>query len=66
MNFSDALQAIKDGRHVTRTGWGGMKIPVYLVQRRDFQDIEVRNSSGGTPYVAVPADLLAEDWEILE
>lgn len=65
MDFSEALLAIKAGKHVTRTGWRN-PVPVYKVTRRTYDDIEVRNSSGGSAYVAVPGDLLAEDWKILE
>ena len=36
MNFSDALQLIKEGNLLTRTGWNGKNMFVFLVQGSKF------------------------------
>lgn len=37
MNFSEALEALKAGKLVARSGWNGKKMFLYLVQGSTFQ-----------------------------
>lgn len=37
MNFSDALYAIKDGKKVSREGWNGKGMFVFLVPGSEFK-----------------------------
>jgi hypothetical protein len=37
MNFSDALNAIKEGKRVSRSGWNGKNMFVFLVAGSTFQ-----------------------------
>ncbi len=37
MNFSDALESIKKGNLLTRIGWNGKNMYVFLVKGSDFQ-----------------------------
>lgn len=77
MNFGDALQALKAGSRVSRTGWNGkglwlelqvpdagskMTLPyVYLNYPDDAQ-----NTPGArVPWLASQTDMLAEDWGIV-
>lgn len=77
MNFGDALQALKAGGRVARTGWNGkglwlelqvpdagskMTLPyVYLNYPDDAQ-----NTPGArVPWLASQTDMLAEDWGIV-
>lgn len=36
MNFGEALQALKEGSHVARTGWNGKGMHVYLEGAHDI------------------------------
>lgn len=74
MTFSDALDNIKDGNKVARTGWNGkglwleiqlpdehskMTLPyIFMSYPQDAQ-----NTPGArVPWLASQTDLLAEDW----
>lgn len=37
MNFSQALELIKKGKKLTRTGWNGANMFVYLVHGSEFE-----------------------------
>jgi len=37
MNFSEALELIKQGKKLTRTGWNGKNMFVYLVHGSEFE-----------------------------
>lgn len=36
MNFGDALAALKDGKKVSRSGWNGKSMFLFLVQGSEF------------------------------
>lgn len=74
MNFSEALELLKDGKILYRNGWNGFGLRVTA----QFPDA---NSKMGSPYLYIDAkslggskvpwqpsqtDLFAEDWEIIE
>lgn len=77
MTFSDALDNLKDGNKIARTGWNGkglwlelqtpdehskMTLPyVFMSYPQDAQ-----NTPGArVPWLASQTDLLAEDWVLV-
>lgn len=78
LSFSTALNAIKDGRKLARTGWNGkglwleiqrpdahskMTLPYIFMSYPD----DANNTPGArVPWLASQTDLLAEDWLIVE
>lgn len=83
MNFGEALQALKDGKKVTRSVWGGhwelinggiMEWPTpgnpgYKGSCGFMNGIIIailKDGGGVAPAQPYQADLLAEDWKILE
>jgi hypothetical protein len=72
MNFGQALEALKSGKKISRSGWNGAEMYAELVPAKDFQFSEllpffvlknVKNSFN--TWVPSISDLLAEDWEIV-
>jgi hypothetical protein len=56
MNFGSALEALKSGMKVSRSGWNGKKMWLSLVT----------NWVGNVqPDAEQFSDMLAEDWELL-
>lgn len=84
MNFSDALVALKDGKKIRRSIWGGYWYLANDVQAEHkptasgyegpnvgfgMENLIVavlRNNGGIAPAQPYQADLLAEDWQIVE
>lgn len=77
MNFGQALEVLKAGGKVARTGWNGKGMWV-LLQRPDAHSkmtlpylylnypVDAANTPGArVPWLASQTDLLAEDWETL-
>ncbi len=66
MNFIEALEAINDGKVVTRRKWQG-KAKVYLVKNKlnNISHVEVRTTGNCIMYAASSEDLLGTDWEII-
>ena len=74
MDFSAALQEIKNGKLLTRSGWNGPGQWVELVTEyyitRPYGTtmlpfIAIKTAQGGfVPWVVSQTDLLATDWEI--
>ena len=81
MNFSDALNLIKDGVRVGRAGWNGKGMWIALVSGNEY-NIIVWENEGATenlpfimmktaddkfvPWLASQTDILAEDWTKVE
>ena len=72
-NFGRALEELKNGNKVLRSGWNGKGMYIQLNKAREFEFSElcpfftiknVRNSFD--TWVPSISDLLAEDWEILD
>ncbi len=72
MNFSQALDALKEGKNLTRSGWNGKGLFVTM----QVPDV---NSKMGRPYLymnpdndkLVPwlpsqTDIFGEDWSVVE
>lgn len=78
MDFSSALNEIKNGKKVQRSGWNGKGLWIEL-QNPDIHSkmtlpylfLNYPNDSKTTPNARVPwfasqTDLLADDWMVLE
>lgn len=74
MNFGSALEALKSGGKVARTGWNGKGLWLEL-QRPDAHSkmtlpyiyinypTDAQNTPGArVPWLASQTDMLAEDW----
>lgn len=76
MNFGQALEALKQGEKVARTGWNGNGMWLRLVNptETDFDYnyenlsyIEMKTADNKlVPWLASQTDMLAEDWKIAE
>lgn len=71
MNFGTALDALKDGRTVSRAGWNGLGQFLKLQEpdenskmKRPYIYIMPVDESP-VPWVASQTDMLADDWKIL-
>jgi hypothetical protein len=69
LNFGQAIEALKDGKKVSRIGWNGKGMFVRLVENTEFlnRHFELFNTIGTfDTWVASVSDTLAEDWQIIE
>jgi hypothetical protein len=70
MDFSDALDALKDGKALSRAGWNGVGQMLYLQMptpesKMTLPYIYIVTVQGDrVPWLASQTDLLAEDWEV--
>lgn len=69
--FAYALEALKCGNKISRTGWNGKGMSLEI-QRPDPMSKMTREyifmntvDGGRVPWVASQTDLLASDWEII-
>lgn len=67
MTFGDALERMKAGQHVTRSGWPWPE-DVHAAYTGDMQPYLVVQAEGrmAVPYAPNDKDLFADDWEIIE
>lgn len=79
MNFGKALEALKEGRRVTRFGWNGKDMWLVLIHPGNAMHtspaggfrmqpcIGLKTAEGTMQpgWLASQSDLLAEDWETL-
>ncbi len=78
MDFGHALDALKCGRKVARTGWNGKGLWLEL-QRPDahskmtlpyifmsYPDDAANTPGARVPWLASQTDMLAEDWKVVE
>jgi len=75
LNFSKALEALKNGHKIARFGWNGKGMWLYLIEASDYElkkDIPFDSlawigmktaDNKFVPWLASQSDLLAEDWE---
>ena len=80
MNFGQAIEALKSGKKVARTGWNGKGMYLFLVKGEDLSDIfdpdscDCVDSIGMKTaqdtlvigWLASQTDMLAEDWNIVD
>lgn len=52
MNFGQAIEALKEGKRVARTGWNGKGMYLYLVQGYSVEKDNLRNEAS----IHLPAD----------
>jgi hypothetical protein len=64
MRFSHALDLLKDGHRLARTGWNGKDM--YVTFAKEFEGIEpfltLTQPNRRNTWVPSSADLFAEDW----
>lgn len=75
-SFIEALHAINGGRRVSRVGWNGKGMYIFLIQNWTYTDGKQDNypnlpfiamktaDNQVVPWLASQTDLLAEDWTI--
>lgn len=78
MNFGQAIEALKNGKRVSRAGWNGKGMWLRLVGAHDGDVsrsptypcrsyIEMKDATDWlVPWLASQTDILAEDWGIVE
>lgn len=84
MNFSKALESLKEGKKVARKGWNGKKQYIELATNISYKNVDgkiinteheaignkaiafVGTSGVQIGWLASQADMLAEDWEVVE
>ena len=68
LSFGHAIVAMKEGRRVARSGWTGQWLAIE--DHESKVQIRTYTTEGPVPYIrgwiASPADILADDWRILE
>jgi hypothetical protein len=69
--FGTALEALKAGKKIKRAHWGGYWVHIPAATTNGlFQDgiiVAVLKDDGGcAPAQPYQADMLAEDWEVIE
>ena len=72
MNFEKALTLLKNGKYITRKGWNGKGMYLFLYTDGGFiDDYEIQNfillktvNDTVIPWIASQSDILAEDWEV--
>jgi len=71
MNFSDALNEIKAGKKLARSGWNGKNMWVELqlpsaLSTLTLAYISMQTATGDLmPWLASQTDILADDWEVV-
>jgi hypothetical protein len=83
MNFGQAIEALKEGKHVQRKGWNGKGMHIFLEdsfeylipagafvgQKRKYDPVICMYTAQQTTqpgWLANQADILADDWQIVE
>lgn len=72
MNFGEALEALKNGKRVTREGWNGKGMWLELQVPDEFSKMRrpyifMRPVDGElVPWVASQSDLLVADWRLFD
>ena len=79
MTFGSAIEAMKLGNKVARKGWNGKGMYVYLIKGKELKSttnetvigdpfITMKTATGSHKpgWLASQADMLSEDWEIIE
>lgn len=68
MSFSEALDCLKNNQKITRTGWNGKGMYIYLNKENSVITdpfISMKTAQNTiVPWVASQTDLLSNDWII--
>lgn len=78
MTFGDALSALKEGKRVSRDGWNGKGMWLFLVEgyqvgydpnllgRKLLPWVGMKTADGAfVPWLASQTDVLSEDWGVI-
>lgn len=80
MNFGQAIEALKEGKKVTREGWNGKGIfielqipdenskmthPYIFIDTTGLDTQNTKASKNRAPWLASQTDMLSEDWQIV-
>jgi hypothetical protein len=66
-DFSQALQELRRGKHVTRAAWPhGQWLALQGAVREALPYIYQQTAQGRVPWTAGQLDLLAADWRVME
>ncbi len=72
MNFGNALELLKAGQRVHRSGWNGKDMWLKLQERGKHSKmtlpyIYMRTAQGDlVPWLASQTDILSEDWRVCQ
>ena len=68
MTFGQAIEALKINQRVRRTGWNGKGMFLFYSDRSPglAPFIVINTLAECRPWLASQADVLSEDWEIVE
>lgn len=67
MDFGEAIKVLKSGKQVSRSGWNGKGMYLYLETFASFDPCIVMRTATGSfqpGWLASQADILANDWDI--
>lgn len=71
LDFSEALNLLKDNQKISRAGWNGKGMWIKLQTPDDYSKMQrpyiyISSVDGElVPWVASQTDILAEDWELV-
>jgi len=66
LNFGLAVEALKKGMRVTRKGWNGKDMYLFLLNGSQFVVSDMKTVQGYVvPWLASQTDILSDDWQIL-
>lgn len=68
VTFSEALDLLREGRSLQREGWHGKHCVKMHRSREPFTDdflVILTESGAYMPWLASPADVVADDWRVL-
>lgn len=72
LNFGQAIEALKQGKRVARTGWNGKNMHLELLRPDEHSKmtlpyIYMYTAQGdNVPWLASQTDMLSEDWVTIE
>jgi hypothetical protein len=78
MNFGKALEQLKSGNKIARSGWNGKGMWLKLIESDDYRTfgtgieetlpwLGMKTADNKfVPWLASQTDVLAEDWEVVE
>ena len=72
INFGNAIEALKEGKKVTRSGWNGEGM--YLALQTPDENSKMKKpyiymspvDGELVPWLASQTDMLAEDWSVVD
>lgn len=74
MGFDEAIKALKAGKKVVRTGWGGPELFIEMVSGTTYKDegispyllIKTTETPAYSMFQPTSCDVLADDWQLVE